>query len=260
MSKWPLLSRNKIDDSKISEPVQRCTESESENLKVAAQRVSLRFLDHPSLSDLFLQLLDAWSLLETAYRIPKRLKDSEASHMPTLYTPADLFGSADNVRPAKKTRREFDDAPVLDIKPLGYSAAPAPAPTYAPAPEHAPMAEPAVNRPSRAQTASVIAAALAAQQVEAAAAADRVEEEKRKAEVKAERDRKRRERREREKNKPKKDKAARSEANKEKRLLKLVGVVVVKVMSKYKAKLAGETFKKHAKEVCFSLFDYAYRC
>lgn len=39
------------------------------------------------------------------------------------------------------------------------------------------------------------------------------------------------------------------EANKEKRLLKLVGAVVVKCMSKYGKSLERETFKKHAKEV-----------
>ena len=38
--------------------------------------------------------------------------------------------------------------------------------------------------------------------------------------------------------------------NREKRLLKLVGAQVVKVMSKYKDRMPVETFKKHAKEVC----------
>jgi [histone H3]-lysine36 N-trimethyltransferase len=39
MSKWPLIARNKVDDSKISEPVQRCTNSDNESLKNAAQKV-----------------------------------------------------------------------------------------------------------------------------------------------------------------------------------------------------------------------------
>ena len=39
------------------------------------------------------------------------------------------------------------------------------------------------------------------------------------------------------------------EANKEKRLLKLVGAVVVKYMSKYQDQMDHDTFKKHAKEV-----------
>lgn len=39
------------------------------------------------------------------------------------------------------------------------------------------------------------------------------------------------------------------EANKEKRLLKLVGAVVVKCMSKYSKSMDHDMFKKHAKEV-----------
>lgn len=41
------------------------------------------------------------------------------------------------------------------------------------------------------------------------------------------------------------------EANKEKRLLKLVGAVVVKYMSKYSKLMDHDLFKKHAKEVRF---------
>jgi len=40
------------------------------------------------------------------------------------------------------------------------------------------------------------------------------------------------------------------EDNREKRLLKLVGAVVVKTMSKYRTRMDVDTFKKHAKEVC----------
>jgi SRI (Set2 Rpb1 interacting) domain len=39
------------------------------------------------------------------------------------------------------------------------------------------------------------------------------------------------------------------EANKEKRLQKLVGAVVVKCMSKYQKQMDHDVFKKHAKEV-----------
>ncbi len=44
------------------------------------------------------------------------------------------------------------------------------------------------------------------------------------------------------------------EANKEKRLLKLVGAVVVKSMSKYAKSMEHDVFKKHAKEVGASIF------
>jgi len=44
--------------------------------------------------------------------------------------------------------------------------------------------------------------------------------------------------------------SAEKEAHKEKRLLKLVGAVVVKCMSKYQKEMDHDLFKKHAKEVC----------
>ena len=40
MSTWPLMWRNKVEDSKVSVPVQRCTESENVVLQKAAQDVS----------------------------------------------------------------------------------------------------------------------------------------------------------------------------------------------------------------------------
>jgi [histone H3]-lysine36 N-trimethyltransferase len=43
--------------------------------------------------------------------------------------------------------------------------------------------------------------------------------------------------------------AEEQEANKEKRLLKLIGAVVVKCMSKYSKSFDHDAFKKHAKEV-----------
>jgi [histone H3]-lysine36 N-trimethyltransferase len=49
------------------------------------------------------------------------------------------------------------------------------------------------------------------------------------------------------------------EANKEKRLLKLIGAVVVKYMSKYSKAMDHDLFKKHAKEACaFSSSRPAY--
>ena len=40
MTTWPLISRNKVEDSKVCVPVERCTESENVVLKKAAQDVS----------------------------------------------------------------------------------------------------------------------------------------------------------------------------------------------------------------------------
>ncbi len=44
MSTWPLISRNKVEDSKVSVPVQRCAESENVVLQKAGQDVSPLFL------------------------------------------------------------------------------------------------------------------------------------------------------------------------------------------------------------------------
>ena len=46
------------------------------------------------------------------------------------------------------------------------------------------------------------------------------------------------------------------EVNKEKKLLKLVGAVVVKCMSKYSRKMDNDVFKKYAKEVRMLLYSF----
>lgn len=43
MSVWPLLNRNKVEDSKVSVPVRTCAELEDETVKGLAQKVSLVF-------------------------------------------------------------------------------------------------------------------------------------------------------------------------------------------------------------------------
>jgi histone-lysine N-methyltransferase SETD2 len=100
---------------------------------------------------------------------------------------------------------------------------------------------------TKAETAAIIAAAAAAQKaaeeralVEAAAAAEKLSKEE---ERNMERERRRRERKDKERGEKK------GGGNREKRLLKLVGAVVVKTMSKYRTRMDVDTFKKHAKEV-----------
>jgi hypothetical protein len=110
----------------------------------------------------------------------------------------------------------------------------------------------------KAEMAAIIAAAAAAQQAEeqralleaAAAAEARCKEEERI----AEKERRKREKKEREVGGGAGGRRAAGAAdgggdNREKRLLKLVGAVVVKTMSKYRARMDVDTFKKHAKEV-----------
>ena len=101
---------------------------------------------------------------------------------------------------------------------------------------------------TKAETAAIIAAAAAAQKaaeeralVEAAAAAEKLSKEE---ERNADRERRRKERKDKERGEKR-----RGEDNREKRLLKLVGAVVVKTMSKYRTRMEVDTFKKHAKEV-----------
>jgi hypothetical protein len=109
---------------------------------------------------------------------------------------------------------------------------------------------------TKAGTAAIIAAAAAEQKaaeeralMEAAAAA---EEQNKEEERKAERERRRKERKDRE------EKRHIRESDREKRLLKLVGSVVVKTMSKYRTRMDVDMFKKHAKEVRgFSLLSSA---
>ena len=67
--------------------------------------------------------------------------------------------------------------------------------------------------------------------------------------AKAEKAKARTERKAREREKKKHQTPEEKEAGKEKRLLKLVGEVVVKCMSKYAKGLPRELFKKQAKEV-----------
>ena len=57
MMTWPLIQKNKVEDSKVTVPVQQCTESDNEGLANLAKK-----------------LLAQWEALEYAYRIPKRIK------------------------------------------------------------------------------------------------------------------------------------------------------------------------------------------
>lgn len=91
----------------------------------------------------------------------------------------------------------------------------------------------------------VIASAKKAAADEEAAAAAAIAEAKAKAEAAADRAAKRKERAHKKASMTPQEK----EALKEKRLLKLVGAVVVKCMSKYAKSLDRDNFKKYAKEV-----------
>ncbi|KAH9984712.1 hypothetical protein BJV77DRAFT_1062120 [Russula vinacea] len=249
MNTWPLISRNKVEDSKVNVPIQRCTESDNVVLKKAAE-----------------DLLDKWSILETAYRIPKRMKGDNAAE-----DPGDDWALPPSPAPEDRLpkRSKLDDLVEVEcaIKPLGFSSIRPfiPNPNPHPHPPRGPMHDPARLRAmeleraarlarlerSKAEAAAIIAAAAAAQKaaeeralMEAATAA---EEQTKEEERNAERERRRKERRERERGEKKGDHDRGD--NREKRLLKLVGAVVVKTMSKYRTRMDVDTFKKHAKEL-----------
>jgi len=231
MLTWPLLHKNKVEDSKVSVPVTLYSQSENEVVKALAQK-----------------LLDHWDTLETAYRIPKRVKmegDSEDPNATALAYEAD----GEEMRPAKRSRYTelLAMETTLELKPLGRSAAGPSTPVFKS--ELTPTKElpkfPPVRQPSRHEIAAIIAAA-------SAAAASRPPPPplpppppegngtSRKKSSKP----------------PKKPQTKEEkEANKEKRLQKLVGSVVVKCMSKYQKQLDHAQFKKHAKELTQIIAD-----
>lgn len=226
MTKWPLIQRNKVEDSKIRVPVQACTESDNESMKSLATK-----------------LLEYWESLEVAYRIPKRLKangEEEACDQPTVI----VIDSHDDNRPLKKTRWEPYD---IEFKPKALI--PESKPKASVSVVRQPVEVPASPVPytaadKRKEVAAVIAAATAAAEAEAArtaaiaaaaiATVPPIPDAEQKKEPKPPR-----------KHQTKEEK----EANKEKRLLKLIGSVVVKCMSKYAKQLDHDQFKKNAKEL-----------
>ncbi|KAG6374133.1 hypothetical protein JVT61DRAFT_4779 [Boletus reticuloceps] len=224
MVRWPLIQRNKVDDSKIRVPVQVCAESENETMRSLA-----------------LKLLEHWDSLEVAYRIPKRLKangEEETSESPSVI----FINSHDDTRPMKKTRREGDDIQFQKPKAKPALQTPHPPSTHGQQGQLTQL-ETGVEllQVKKREIADIIAAANAAAEAEAArlAAAAAVATLEPPPEVVKKKSKA-----------PKKPQSMEErEANKEKRLLKLVGAVVVKCMSKYSGKMDNEMFKKYAKEL-----------
>ena len=145
-------------------------------------------------------------------------------------------GEGDDSRPTKRSRHQNIYVETkFDIKPLGRTGgmkAEQPSRTSTSAPQ--PIIT-ITRQPSRHEIAAVIAAASAAAATPTPLSAPPSEENMRK----------------KKSSKPerKHQTSEEKEANKEKRLLKLVGQVVVKCMSKYQKQFDTTQFKKHAKEV-----------
>ncbi|KAF8966903.1 hypothetical protein BDZ97DRAFT_1917169 [Flammula alnicola] len=208
MKTWPLLNRNKVQDSKVHIPVEVCAALENETVKSLAQA-----------------LLDHWATLPVYNRIPKRvIQEEELLAITTIEThispdPRTKLINKDQDRSYRRKRRidaVWEQQRQLALKKRANEAS------------------------AKALIAEVAAAAAAQEAATAAAAA----EAKAKADAAAEKAARRKERAHKKTHTPE-DK----EANKEKRLLKLVGAVVVKCMSKYSKSFDRESFKKHAKEL-----------
>ncbi|TFY61091.1 hypothetical protein EVJ58_g4716 [Rhodofomes roseus] len=222
MMTWPLIQRNKVEDSKINVPVQACAQSENQMLAELAQK-----------------LLAQWDALEYAYRIPKRLKgDGDEDDAPA--PSSGLSYRVADPRPQKRARPDTlfvfeNEASKLDFK-LRAPAPPPPKPKDA-AKEQRERDVAAIIAKASAAAEAALATAVAAPS-KADADKEKEEEEQKKREAKEARRKKRKQLSQEER-----------EANKEKRLLKLVGAVIVKCMSKHRDQLDHDQFKKHAKEL-----------
>ncbi|KZT23009.1 SET domain-containing protein [Neolentinus lepideus HHB14362 ss-1] len=229
MTTWPLIQRNKVEDSKVDVPVRACAEnSQNEEIKGLAQR-----------------LLDHWETLEVGYRIPKRAKGDEEedkSSSTTVYEPEES-------RPSKRSRLEDLVEVKLDIKPLGTKAAPVSRTSMLvrTASMSMPAQPPPRYRSEQEQLAAIIAAAAADMEAEAEAAAKAAAEAAAAAEESLKR--KSSSRPHSHSHSHKKQSKEEREALKEKRLQKLVGAIVVKCMSKYSKQIDHDLFKRHAKEL-----------
>ncbi|KAF9516701.1 hypothetical protein BS47DRAFT_1340595 [Hydnum rufescens UP504] len=244
MYPWPLLNRNKVEDSHIEEPVKKCAKTNNEEIRTLAQR-----------------LLDLWAGLETAYRIPRRaMKIEDLEGQPIRVIPA-------AERPTKRPHIEDeDDADLVPAFKLNTVSKPLSAPLASPS-SKATSATPALAQsqaqPQRstgptkeelnaiilrateaaaARNAAVAAEAAAADAAIAAAAAVA-------STAPSAKPRSKHRGKDKDKNggTPKKEKGKSVDLNK--KLLKLVGEVVVKYMSRYRNDMNHDTFKKHAKEL-----------
>ncbi|KAF7324844.1 Histone methyltransferase [Mycena kentingensis (nom. inval.)] len=224
---WPLTTRNKVEMCQINESVQRIAdEVEDEQLKIAAT-----------------DLTSHWDSLPVGYRIPKRAVTGEEKTNNPLPVDSTELDSSYYITAEQPTRRPPPRPPRRSYGPAAnlhiFSSV---SDTF--------VLPPSPKRPSQAENKKkendVIAAVLAQKEAEEAAAAAAAEAERARREAK--REGKLKEKRKKSSSSKKTQTPEEREANKNKRLLKLVGAVVVKCMSKYGRGLEREKFKKYAKE------------
>ncbi|KAJ3904103.1 histone-lysine N-methyltransferase [Lentinula edodes] len=244
MFSWPLIARNKVEDSQVSVPVKHCMGSENESVKTWAEK-----------------LISHWESLELSYRIPRLPKQDielsvklveEEEKPPIIPLPLQPPNQPRNHRSSST----WDDGQWRAPK------RPRMAPVIIVKAEDPP---PVVQGPSISEIRAMQNAELEA--IIAAAKAEKAEaESKAEAEAKAEEERRQRKerakaegsssngkKRHRDREKAKKERRSEKDANKEvlkeKRLMKLISPIVVKSMSKHASALGHDRFKRHAKEL-----------
>ncbi|KAK0200857.1 hypothetical protein DFS33DRAFT_1265721 [Desarmillaria ectypa] len=251
MSTWPLVFRNKVEDSQVNVPVKVCTESENETVKGLASKLTAH-----------------WDTLTLGYRIPKRAKADIDKDRPAPRAPvylSDNEPSYKRYRPSPKRKRiERVERIPPNLFPTSQTVWPGFYPPEDPNALTRPLSPDITERQeaiekmegvfTKQKVDAIITAAAEAQRVaaeEAARAAAEAEEKVRVAvAAKEARAAKKGQHHSSHHNTHKKPETSeQKEANKEKRLLKLVGAVVVKCMSKYAKSMEHDVFKKHAKEL-----------
>ncbi|KAG6836961.1 hypothetical protein H0H93_000353 [Arthromyces matolae] len=227
MSAWPLLNRNKVDDSRVIEHVRAIAESEDDrNSEIDDEVVEVKVVD-----------ADEWAFNQKHQNQGRELDLTRAKYRKPEQRERTLHSSYDFDRPRRST-------------------APDTAHQYV---------EKRNTEFSRDSIRAVIAAAAEAEAEAARTAAEAVVVAKAKAEAKAaaraakvakhEASKQESSQRKRQKVTKKPHTEEEKEAMKEKRLLKLVGAVVVKCMSKYSKVMDHDQFKKHAKELTQIIAD-----
>ncbi|KIR31664.1 histone-lysine N-methyltransferase, H3 lysine-36 specific [Cryptococcus deuterogattii MMRL2647] len=231
MNKWKLQIRNKIEDSNIEEPVKMLGQSEDETICGLAK-----------------QLIEYWSTLELSYKIPRvsKIASLDADDEAGTQTIAEANVVSAARRPdAWENTQEIK----IDIAPVRPRTLPVSRPRPPPPPPP-PVKRPALNSMTSTDRLKLDAIiAMAEQTVQAQAAAAAVEAtaspqagSSRSGSRPAEDE----ERRKRQKRTHMTEEELAEQ--KERRLRKLIGAVVVKSMNKYKDMIEHDTFKKYARE------------
>ncbi|KAH8831290.1 histone-lysine N-methyltransferase [Flagelloscypha sp. PMI_526] len=263
MSSWPLLTRNKVDASKVPELVKDISEREGDKE------------DLVKLREQAIKLLEQWDQLKLGFRIAKRVlpvclfchSQSSADLDQPPEEPASPASSSSGPHKKHKKRKyaltpqmeaEKREREALKEALLRRSRAAVEEMQRASMLSSVNIVEPILVPPpapvekipvhvavTKEQRKSLISQITKQKEEEEQALRDKQKQEEEERKARREKREKRKLEKERRKNMSEEEK----EVLKEKRLLKLVGGVVVKCMSKYQKQMSTEQFKKYAKEL-----------